>query len=777
MTTNTWLYGAAAVTRSHRMKHQLPCVVFVAGILQGVAHAQAPGNDSPEPAQLQEVVVSAEKRPEEIKEVPLSITVLSGAALESQKIENYDDLARAVPGLAVSDAGAPNLTRLTLRGVSSAQGTATVGVYLDDISLTVPNLFFTGATLPQLFDLQDAEVLRGPQGTLYGASSLGGTIRFTSNAPKMDTFEGSARIDLADTHAAGFDYLAQGVLNVPLIDDKMALRIGVQNSDDAGYVDRSGAAGAFFKAVNDDRTTSGRATLLIEPTQHLTIKPALLWQSFSTNGTDAFDLALPRYQQQKLTGEPDTDKLLVPSLTVNAQLGAVDLVSVSSYVRRTNDRIQDGQVYNSGFLASVLDPTYGATFNAIAALPGPYSNDVLAQQWSEELRLRSSSMRQTGRPYEWQLGFYYFDQNVRTLDDEYVTSLGATLQNLFPGESPSAVLGAPLANDELGYFHYHNLQREAAIFGEGSYELLPALKATVGFRQSFANTGYDLSEGGWLAAGLPATYSKGSTERPFTPKFALTYDVGPDATVYAVAAKGFRLGGAGAPLPSSCGESLSGYGISGADNSYRPDSLWSYEGGAKLRLFGNRLSVNADGFYIDWTNIQQSLYLPSCGYAATINAGDARSYGSEIETSLQMTQDWSLGFNGSIDNAKISKAAPGTGASDGDWLLGVPKYNFSAGIDGRHPLTAGLRGYFHTDVDRVGHSFGSFHNTDPDYSRPAYTTVNMNLGVATSRYDVSLFARNLFNEDTIIQHPALLFINQGIIARPRTIGLSVRASF
>ena len=671
----------------------------------------------------------------------------------------------------------PNLARLTLRGVSSAQGTATVGVYLDDISLTIPNLFFTGATLPQLFDLQDAEVLRGPQGTLYGASSLGGTIRFTSNAPKLNTFEGSVRADLADTNAAGLDHLVQAVVNVPLIEDTMALRIGVQSSDDAGYVNRIGEAGAFYAGMNDDRTTSARATLLIKPTQDLTIKPALLWQQFSTGGTDAFDLSLPRYEQQKLSGEPDTDRLFVPSLTLDADLHQANLISVTSYVSRTNDRIQDGQAYNSGYLASVLDPSFGSTFDAIAALPGPYSNRVSSEQWSEELRLSSKSMIETGRPYEGQIGFYYFDQDIRTLDDEYVTGLATTLESVFPGQTPSAVLGAPLVNDELGYFHYDDKQRETAIFGEASYEPLSGLKATFGFRKSYAHTSYDLTEGGWLALGIPAAYSKGDTEQPFTPKFALSYDVNEDATVYTTAAKGFRLGGAGAPLPSSCGISLSGYGIANATNSYSPDSLWSYEGGAKFRTFGNRLSVNADGFYINWSNIQQSLYLPSCGYAATVNAGDARSYGGEIEATLLVTRDLSLGFKGSIDNAKITKAAAGTGASDGDWLLDVPKYNLTVDVDDRYPITPALGGYFHTDVDRVGASYGSFDITDTDYYRPAYTTVNMNLGVQTGRYDLSLFARNLLDADTIIQRPALLFINQGIRIRPRTIGLSVRAKF
>jgi outer membrane receptor protein involved in Fe transport len=795
-----WLDGGPVGSGSYRMRPQIPCLLLLLVLLQEAALGDVPGSTdcnvsatgeqcpqapnsaqaralTPQANELEGIVITADKRPEDIKEVPVSVTVLSGAALESQKIENYDDLARVVPGLAVNDAGAPNLTRLTLRGISSATGTATVGIYLDDISLTIPNLFFTGTTLPQLFDLQDAEILRGPQGTLYGASSLGGTIRFTSVAPRMNTFEGSVRTDLADTNAAGFDYLVQGVMNAPLIEDKMALRIGVQSSDDAGYVNRIGAAGAVYKGVNDDRTTSGRATLLIEPTQDLTIKPALLWQMFSTDGTDAFDLALPPHEQQKLTGEPDTDRLLVPSLTIDAGLHEVSLISVTSYVSRTNDRIQDGQAYNSEYLASVLDPDYGSTFDAIGALPGPYSNKVSSRQWSEELRLRSNSTIQAGRPYEWQIGVYYFDQNIRTLDDEYVTGLATTLEDLFPGQDPSTVLGAPLVNDELGYFHYHNLQREEAIFGEGSYELLTGLKATFGFRQSFAHTEYNLLEGGWLALGLPAAYSKGDTEQPFTPKVALTYDLNQDATVYATAAKGFRLGGAGAPLPSSCAASLSSYGLSGADNSYGPDSLWSYEGGAKLRLFGDRLSVNADGFYIDWSNIQQSLYLPSCGYEATVNAGDARSYGGELETTLHVTRNLSLGFNGSVDDAKITQAAPGTGASDGDWLLGVPKYNFSVDVDDRYPITPALRGYFHTDIDRVGDSYGSFDITDPDYSRSAYTTVNMNLGVEAERYDLSIFARNLLNNDTIIQRPALLFINQGVTIRPRTVGLSLRAKF
>lgn len=731
---------------------------------------------TPEAAQVGEVVVTAQKRSENIKEVPLSVTVLSGTELESRKIENYDDLARVVPGLSIADEGAPNLARLSLRGVSSTQGTATVGIYLDDISLTIPNLFFTGATLPQLFDLQDAEVLRGPQGTLYGASSLGGTIRFTSNAPQINTFEGTARTDLAGTQGAGFDYLVQGVVNVPLVEDKVALRVGAQRSEDSGYVDRIGADGAVDRGVNDGRTTSARATLLIRPVDTLTIKPALLWQEFETDGTDAFNLDLPRYQQQKVTAEPDSDRLFVPSLTIDADFHSLDLISITSYVRRTNNRVQDGQNYNSGFVASVLDPTFGNTFNQIAALPGPYYNEVLSNQVSQEVRLRTKSIAQTGRPYEWQIGLYGFDQDVRTLDDEYVTGLGSTLQSLF-GEGPSTVLGAPLINDELGFFHYHNKQREFAIFGEGSYQLLPKLKATFGFRQSFAHTEYDLSEWGWLTIGLPATYRSEGSEQPFTPKVALTYDVNREATLYANVAKGFRLGGAGAPLPSSCGASLESFGVSSATNSYGPDSLWSYEGGTKLRMLGGRLSVNADGFYIDWSNIQQSLYLPSCGYAAVVNAGNARSYGGEVEASFRLTRDISIGFNGSVNDARITKAAPGTGASDGQWLIAAPDYNFSADFDFHHPITPTIGGYFHLDVDRVGSSYGAFNTSDPDYERPGYNTVDLNIGAETGRYDLSIFARNLLNDDTIIQRPQMLFVDQGITVRPRTIGLSLRAKF
>lgn len=767
------------IATGRRVK-QLPRILLAGCALlalMGTAHAQTtPAAPTAEP-ENGDIIVTAQKRPEDVKDVPLSISVIGGAAIEKQKIQNYEDLARVVPSLSVTNTGGSNLSRITLRGVASNQGTATVGVYLDDVSLTIPNLFFTGATLPELFDLDHVEVLRGPQGTLYGASSLGGTIRFISNAPKLDVVEGDVRADVSGTHKGAANYLLQGVVNLPLITDRAALRIGVQRRDDSGYVDRIDGSGTVHKGVNNERVTTVRSSLLFQASDTLSITPGLLWQESKSNGTALFDRSsLPDYQQNKLSREYNNDRLIVPSLTIHADLGGADLTSVTSYLDRVNKRNIDAQIYDSEYIAEVLDPDYGTTYDTIAGLTGLFHNNVYAHQWTQELRLASKSIKETGHPYEWQVGAYYSNQKIRSTDDEYVLGLGDAITDIF-GEDPSTVLEAPLVNDVLGYFHTQDDRREYAVFAEGSLQLTAKLKATVGLRQSFARSYYSIDEGGWLAYGLPATKDRRINSKPFTPKFALSYEASANATIYATAAKGFRLGGSSAPLPSSCAASIADNGLTGDGETYSPDSLWSYEGGAKLRLLNNRLRVNASGYYIDWKNIQQSLSLSSCGYVTVVNAGNARSYGGELEIQAQITRALSFGLSGSLVDAKVTEAAEGTGASDGQWLLGVPKNNVTGSIDYRQPFAGNLAGYVHLDINRVGESHGSFSVTNSDYDRPAYTIANVTVGMEAGAFDLSVFARNLFDEDRVIQSPSVVFIRQGLTIRRRTIGVSGRFKF
>ncbi|HEX7855675.1 MAG TPA: TonB-dependent receptor [Sphingobium sp.] len=721
--------------------------------------------------------MTAQKRSESLKDVPLSISVIDGTALDRQKIANYEDLGRTVPGLSVTNTGSSNLSRLTLRGVASDQGSATVGVYLDEVSLTIPNLFFTGATLPNLFDLQQVEVLRDPQGTLYGASSMGGTIRFITKKPDLDTFSADVRGDISSTKRGGTNYLVQGVVNIPIVSDVLAVRIGVRRADDSGYVDRIREGGRVFKGVNDERSTTVRASILYKPSDTLTIEPALLWQDSKSNGVGLFNLSLlPDYLQTNLIKEFNNDRLTAPSLTIKADLGGVELTSVSSYLNRVNKRDIDARIYDSEYIGFLLDPDFGNTYDRIAGLPGVFKNNVYAKQWTQELRLGSKSIKDSGKPYEWQVGAYYSNQKIFSTDDEFVFGLNDAIGDIF-GQSAEQILGVPAPNDKVGYFHYNNDVREIAIFSEASLQLADKLKATVGLRQSFAKVHFDISEGGFLALGIPATKSRDFKDSPFTPKFTLSYKASDRVNFYATAAKGFRLGGSSAPLPANCAASVAQLGLTGDGETYTSDSLWSYEVGGKFQSPGGRFRLSASAYYIDWKKIQQRISLPSCGYVTVVNAGDARSYGGEIELQAQLSDALSVTIGGTVVDAEVTNAFAGAGAENGQWLTGVPKSTVSAGFEYRKALSASLEGYLQAQASWTGKSFGSFDRTSSDYRRPDYAVVNLVVGAQSDRFDISLFVRNLLNEDKIIQSPSVVFVQQGLTLRPRTIGASVSMNF
>jgi len=747
--------------------------IALCGSAAHAADAAAPAADEADDGGA--IVVTAQRRSEDVKDVPLSVSVLSGAELEERGITNFEDLARTVPGVAIYNTGGSNLSRIFIRGVSSTQGTATVAVYLDDVSLTTPNLFFTGATLPRFMDIDHVEVLRGPQGTLFGASALGGALRFIANKPELDRLGGSFRADVSATKHGGANYLLESVLNVPLIDDRLAWRIAVQNGKQSGYIDRIDASGAVHEGINEERQTAVRTSLLFKPSDSLTIEPALLWQKNDTDGTSIFDLTLPGYQQYTKTAEPNSDELFIPSLTVHAGLGGdFDLTSVTSYLSRTNKRVFNA-VNAPATWAAIADPTRGDGYNIIANLAGATTNNVYAHQWSQELRLGTSSMKESGKRYEFQVGVYFANQKVRTDDLEGVTGLEQAIQTLW-GVDSADLLGAALDNDNYAVYHYTTKRREFALFAEGSYELLDGLKLTVGGRQSFAHIEYEMIQSGPDLIGQPALTQHASNEKPFTPKFALTYEASREASFYGNISKGYRLGGDNSPLPDTCGPSLEEFGMS-AQGTYKADSLWSYEGGTKLRLFGNRVTFNASGYYIDWKDIQQSVSLPSCGYVSTVNAGSARIYGGELELSARVAPGLTIGGTASVVDAKISDAAEGSGTANGQRLLHVPKNSFTTYLDYETPLGTGVTGMMHVDANFLGSSHGSFSVTNPDYNRPGYNVVNATIGVRVGDFEVSVYAQNLLNEDKIIQRPSVWGLRQGLIVRPRTIGLTGRFSF
>ena len=767
-----------------------------------MAAAQAQQAAAPPPAQnsgIENITVTAQKRSEDIKEVPLSITAVSGEQLKEQHIENYDDLARAVPNLSFANGGGTGLDKLELRGVSSNADEPTVGLYLDDVPITSRNLVNTGAAQPKFFDIDRVEVLRGPQGTLYGASSTGGTIKFITNQPDLDNFGGSALSTLSGTDHGGINYEEQGVVNIPIIEGKAALRLGADYSDDSGYIDHYNLDGTLAKTgVNEEKTYALKAALKLQPTDDLTITPSVFFQRLHSDDTSVYSLppeqfnsnffinqpTLPKLSQDKEVAEPGRDTVFVPAVTVNWDAGFADVTSVSSYFWREFPRIQDGTYYNSVLLADSLSGLYpNVDPTPIALLPSTAYITPSTNTYTQEIRFTSKSEQETGRPYSWVAGLYMSDNHLHLSDQEYISNLYATLAGLY-GLDPNSILSqlSPQNGPLLGNLVYSQEerfdQRQYAVFGEGSYHLLDNLKLTAGLRYSFARASLGGSGAALYNADAPSPFGNNSHSYAATPKFAAVYDVDPDTSVYANASKGFRLGGPNSPNPQfECGPDYQTLGITSTPLTYAPDSLWSYELGSKSRLFDNRVVGSIAGYYIDWKNVQQHIYLPTCGFDFNANVGDAEVYGSEAEIRARVTPELTLSASGSYNHSQLTRVVPGSGAEVGDKLLDTPDWSATFGAEYIRGLSPEWDAFIRGEWVWTGASHGAFSTDDPNHQDPVYDVFNASLGVEQGDLVFTLFAKNLFNQDKTIQRPSLLSANEGYTVTPLTIGLTVSTNF
>ncbi|GGF08348.1 TonB-dependent receptor [Aliidongia dinghuensis] len=742
--------------------------------------------------QIEEITVTATKRTETVREIPQNISVLSGTQLQDQHVVDYQDLAQAVPGLSFTSGGAGGLGNIELRGVSSAAGAATVGIYLDDISLSVRNVAqLTGAAEPKLLDIDRVEVLRGPQGTLYGAGSEGGTIRFISNQPKLDTFEGSFHTELAGTDRGGISYDEEGMVNVPLFPGVAALRLSAGYSKDAGYLKRLGLDGSVLAT---DAGDTGTGVIRISGKWLLgdgwTVTPTLFYQNGRQDDQSIYYPNAGRFESIKQLPEPDHEQIATPTVVVTKDFGWSDLTSVSGFFWRKTDIQVDGTFQNSSYLASIA-PTDDPT---LANLESPIAYRAMTNQVSEELRLASKSMQESGLPITWVTGLYYSDQHLTTSDYEHVNGFSNLFQGLFGGPPApyyqglfaAANPGLPLpagsnnwfANDFVYNSVRHYDERQYAIFGEINYAVLEHLKATAGLRYLYARESLNRFGGGYFDAGDPDSVSKLSRAYAATPKFALNYDITDNNSVYANATKGFRLGGPNRPVPSTiCAADLSGLGLASAPDAYNSDSLWNYEVGTKNRLLNNRLAVTVALFDIEWKNIQQTVSLPGCGFDFVKNAGTARNYGAEVQVQAKVTEEITLGLNGAYTHDRLISVTPNTGASVDDRVLGTPDWTVGVNGEYRHAVTDALEGYLRADYNLNGKSSGTFNKSDPDHYRPVYGIANASFGVDAGSWQLEVFAKNLLNETKVIQRIYFSASDSQVTPRPLTVGLALSKQF
>lgn len=792
-----------------RSAFSLPiAVIMLSAILTGIASAQAVPASALAQNTLQQIVVTATKRPEKEQDVPISMTVMQARDIQQNHIVTIADLARNTPDVGFTASGSvggsgPGLGNIEIRGVSSTAGQATTGLYYDDVPIIVQNVYTIGAAEPKFFDIKQIEVLRGPQGTLYGASSMGGTIRIDSNAPNTTATNGNAYTQMSETDGGGFNYQANGILNLALIRNKLAVRFGAESGHTDGWINRYAltidqngnphAGPLQAKNINTDSWQVAKITALWRLSGKLSIRPDFFYQRETTGDTNTSSLFMPPNEIAKNTPEPGVDTLGLGALTVKYRFSAARLTSVTGYFYRNFSRTQDGQATNSEYIASLTSAVTPVFDTALANLPSPIALSNKIGQLTEELRVASNPYVSGGTPITWIAGLYYLRQHFRFIDSETIPGIdslfrehGYTFDVNLPNYSAPGVIATnanyyfPNNFDFLAIRHY--LETQEAIFGEVHYHITPRLQLILGGRYLWAKQSVNVLQNYFFGPG-PYAQSGSVNSHAFTPKYAVTYEITPHDTAYATVSKGFRLGGNNrVPPVTFCGRSPS---------TYSPDYLWNYEVGNKGMYLGGHLSLEESLYYIDWKNIQQEIAL-ACGYVTQVNAGNAQSYGAELSIKALLWRGFRVGLAGSVDHADMTSAtgilaepAPNGGAvHQGDLIGGVPDYNLTFNVEQSFSVTRLWDGFARADIDFVGSSHGSVSQYEigstelnPDYRRPSYHTVNATMGLENGDWQITLFATNLFNEQKIIQQLNVQYAFEAYRLTPRTVGIGVRYRF
>jgi outer membrane receptor protein involved in Fe transport len=767
-------------------RHGLAAVVsaaaFAAGFAGDVLAQQESTGD-----QLQEVVVTAEKRVSTVQDTPISITALTGKDIAERGIYDITTIVDSVPGVSMRSSGT-NQTELEMRGMTSAGGNSSVvGFYLADVPLSAPASSQNGKVVidPNLYDLQRIEVLRGPQGTLYGSGSMGGTIKLVPNEPNLQTLDASGQVVLGHTiDGGGFNHGENAMLNVPLKDDLAALRVVVSQNDLSGWINRvvvaapdwplqpntptgRGPVGQLpvanaYTNVNDEDLTSIRASLLVKPTDRLSIEPIFMYQKITMNGLSLIDSVPGTNNQYQPFNEPEpfVDRIDIGTLNVQYHFNFADLTSVTSYWTRDYELRQAGTeeiatvlsgptcVFGSAVPCSVY-PSTSPPLGVGPVLPTSLEDDS-SWQTTEEVRLTSVGDTR----FKWLLGYFY--QDFQSDWDLFVPT-------------PDA---APIVGTTDGFTQYQPTKViQNAFFGEASYKITPQLTATAGLRRFSYNGAVYTQVSGWLSSsGSSSSDFFVSSERNqgVTPKFNLSYDVNKDLLVYAQAAKGFRAGGGNQPIPTSgslgdkCLVNLKEIGVNAAPLGYGPDTVWSYEAGEKYRSPDGRVTLNSAGYFEHWSDIQQDVPL-ACGFPFTGNLGSAHVYGGEVELDTVLAPGWLFMLSTGWSHARFVNNPVAPQTTIDDRVQSVPDWEGAASLAYRTPITPKLNFVARVDYSYVGSRIDV--TAQPNYL-PSYDLANVRFGVDGGNWNAMLFVNNV--GDKFVQYSNTPAINVNVATFNRT---------
>jgi iron complex outermembrane receptor protein len=791
--------------------------------------AQAPASDDTSSGPLQEIVITATRHEENLSRVPISVTALTQEMLDVRGIKDFQDVARFTPGVQIDNTGTNNIS---IRGISSTGGAGTTGIYLDDTPIQMRALAFNpDEALPKSFDLDRVEVLRGPQGTLFGSGSEGGTVRYITTQPSLTKTSVYSRAEVSSTQGGAPSYEAGIAAGTPLIDGTLGVRVSAWYRNDGGWIDRISPTDQSLqqKNANFDQTKLIRVAAVWAPTDKLTVTPSFYYQDryrndvgnywgiYSNPNSNQFSNANP-------TQRTDPDTFYIPALKIEGDLGAVKLISNTSYFHRVEQTGYDGTLYNLGFYqAQGAAPVIGQSSFLPGVFPlvdgtglhlpagatnytAPASIDNGQQNFTQEIRLQSTD---SSAQLIWTTGLFFAADKQSYLEQIHdpllntltMAATGQPYTNFFyyvdqNGNNQPVTYDPHFPNDSY-FLQTFSEDKQIAWFGEGTYAFTDQYKLTVGMRYSKTEYSFNTLTGGPQLF-LPNQSNNGDKkENSFTPKVSFGFQQDPHNLYYATYAKGFRPGGANNPVPqAACGTDFQNFGITQAPATYNSDTVDSFEVGAKNNL-DNRVKIATSLYYIRWHNIQQTVVPPICQISFISNLGEAVAKGADIQAEFAMTDSFTaevaLGYTDAryTQNSTLSSVETSPIVSSGDAITGQsgqPGSPFTATVGLEYKFTAFTHESF-VRVDDEYESRAKWSSPAQDSNTLQYDAANYVLssthfasaraGVNFGDFQLAAFVDNLTDAHTITNY--LWSIDPGtgdsrlqrqFTFRPRTFGLN-----
>jgi outer membrane receptor protein involved in Fe transport len=728
----------------------------------GISQAQAAKDDGGFTG-LQEVVVTATKREETLQEVPVSITTISSKEIETLGVQRVEDYLDLVPGLSIRDHGSPGYGTVIIRGLNtgSFQSTATVAYYFDDTPFTATGSLSYGAFVtpdPDISDIERIEVLKGPQGTLYGASSLGGLVRLISKEPTIGKFDGSVHLDGSTVNGGSQGYGIRGVVNIPLNDDTLALRLSGMDRHMPGWVDN------VFTGKEDRNSGDsygGRAALLWKPRANFTGELDATYQYTKTNGLDytaaISDTDIPKYGYNKDSSPFDqgiTTRYTTFSGKADWDVGPGDLIANASYAKYDVDTFIDftdayGYILTLPFTLNLTPGTFAT----------PTYGNLNMKKYTYDLRFVA---KKSGN-FEYLAGLYDTFEETGF----FATVPIVTVPGLQPFPPPIDNL-----NSGLTYGHYD----EFAGYGDLTYYIVDNVDITGGVRVSHNHQEYAQSPGITILQPTPGRQLPEVSDTSETYLATLRWRPTDHIDTYARAASGYRPGGPGVSQDPT------------APATYQPDKVWNYELGVKATSADNRFTGDLAVFQINWNDIQIDRY-DAFGLPFTVNGGKAKVDGVELDLAARPIPRLVMRLNAGYMNARITEADPAatiaTGAKAGDPLPLSPKTTAALLGDYTLPVSSQANVTFGASLIYQSSKQSSYEGSpsDPNVEIPSYTTVDLRTGFNVGRVDVQLRADNIFNEHGIATISSYKVLNNPnsptwiSYIRPATLSLTVGMTF